>query len=300
MAWSGSITANSAVGAKTTFTPGIDTVGGYVVSSFTAPRKGIYRLILRGSGGQVYHTGTAGAGGEGGKTTGYLLLTQGEKVYVGAGGPCSAAFAAAATGESLSAIAKSSLYFVAGGGGGGGAAWSSSNNNYGSAGGRGGGASGTDGETYGVTGGSGGTQSEGGSGHYSGAYGVGGAGEYGNISNTSHWKGRGGDGYYGGGSGYGSTPIGTGGGGGSGYVKTASLSANGVTYRSATAQGGGAASNAPGSVEVTYYAATELPVSFNGTKLTKLIFNGTEVKSLIYDGTRLFAQGLRRWKRCLT
>ena len=70
----------------------------------------------------------------------------------------------------------------------------------------------------------------------------------------------------------------------------------GKTYASATRQGGGAAAGARGSVVVTYYALAELPVSFNGTKLTKLIFNGTEVKSLIYNGQTIFA---RRWAACL-
>ena len=317
MGWSGSLTASSAIGAAITFTPDTTTMGGYTVSSFTAPKRGIYRFQLKGSGGATGDSSRTGRaeGGEGGLTTGYLLLESGAKVYVGAGGPCSAAFVSSSTGTALSAVTQANLYFVAGAGGQGGA--SGGKYQKVSVGGAGGGTTGADGATItsgtnSYAGGRGGTQSSGGSGGAlpssdslggagnKGAYGVGGGGAYYNNDGISANSGRGGDGYYGGGSGgaaaHGETGYALGGGGGSGYVKTASLSVAGKTYASATQQGGGAAAGARGSVIVTYYALAELPVRFNGTQLTKLIFNGTEVKSLIYNGQTIFA---RRWAACL-
>lgn len=314
MGWSGSLTASSAIGAAITFTPDTTTTGGYTVSSFTAPKKGVYKFTLKGSGGAAGNSERAShaAGGVGGLTTGYLLLESGAKVYVGAGGTCSAAFVSSSTGTALSAVAQANLYFVAGAGGQGGAG-GDANSSVG-AGGAGGGTTGAAGETKSsYTGGGGGTQTAGGSsgsspnGAYgapgaAGSYGTGGAAIYHNME-TSANGGRGGDGLYGGASGgasgyysYTKGCYGLGGGGGSGYVKTASLSVAGKTYASATQQGGGAAAGARGSVVVTYYALAELPVRFNGTQLTKLIFNGTEVKSLIYNGQTIFA---RRLKVCL-
>ena len=316
MGWSGSLTASSAIGAAITFTPGTTTMGGYTVSSFTAPKKGVYKFTLKGSGGATGDSSRTGRaeGGEGGLTDGYLLLESGAKVYVGAGGPCSAAFVSSSTGTALSAVTQANLYFVAGAGGQGGAAGGKYQKV--TAGGAGGGTKGADGlsTTTGTiyTGGKGGTQTSGGAGGQrpnansfggpgnKGAYGVGGSWFYYNNDDISAEAGRGGDGYYGGGSGgaaaQGETGSALGGGGGSGYVKTASLSVAGKTYASATQQGGGAAAGARGSVIVTYYALAELPVRFNGTQLTKLIFNGTEVKSLIYNGQTIFA---RRLKVCL-
>lgn len=320
MGWSGSLTAGSALGSAITFTPDTTTMGGYTVSSFTAPKRGIYKFTLKGSGGASGNSERAGRadGGAGGLTTGYLLLESGAKVYVGAGGTCSAAFVSSSTGTTLSAVTQANLYFVAGAGGQGGA--SGGSYHWVSAGGAGGGTTGAAGETYqnGVgtttyTGGGGGTQTGGGSGGVlpsseylggagnKGAYGVGGGSVYYNYYDISADSGRGGDGYYGGGSGGASnidtwTGCALGGGGGSGYVRTASLSVAGKTYTSVTQQGGGAAAGARGSVVVTYYALAELPVRFDGTQLTKLIFNGTEVKSLIYNGQTIFA---RRLKACL-
>ena len=60
------------------------------------------------------------------------------------------------------------------------------------------------------------------------------------------------------------------------------------------AQGGGAAAGSNGSVVVTYYAQAELPVTFDGAKLTQILFNGTQVGSLIVDGVKLF---MRAWGR---
>ena len=100
MAWNGSLTAGSAVGSKITFTPDTSAEGGYTVSAFTAPKKGIYRFQLYGSGGtngstDADYTGANGnatvLGGAGGYTDGYMLLEKNQTVYVGAGGTCSAA-----------------------------------------------------------------------------------------------------------------------------------------------------------------------------------------------------------------
>lgn len=303
MAWSGSLTAGSAAGTSITFTPDTSEVGAYTVAAFTAPRKGVYRFECRGSGG---HNGIIddvqqtpgryiGTGGAGGKTVCCLLLEAGQTVYVGAGGPCSAAFVAGVNGASLAAIAKAYLHGVAGGGGGGGATWGSHPQDWAPGdGGDGGGASGAAGTSRnsGVSSGSGGTQT---SGH---AYGTGEASRYGNEWDTSSWSGRGGDGLYGGRTGASLGSNGAGGaGGGSGYIAAQSLTAAGTTYANTTAQGGGAAAGQNGSVQVTYAAAGELPVIFNGAHLTELIFNGVKVGSLIYNGTKLFC---RRAEACFT
>ena len=308
MAWSGSLTQSSALGSKITFTPDTSTEGAYSVSPFEAPRKGVYRFELAGSGG----TNKSASGGEGGKTDGYLLLEKGQTVYVGAGGTCSAAFIASQTGEKLSAIPASALFFVAGAGGAGGKSgfYESDKKGAVTAGGNGGGASGADG----TSGGKGGTQSAGGAGYGSqsdgtlpgsGAYGAGGTGG----SDDSYpvgacIGGRGGDGYYGGGGGSANASTNSatgannayayGGGGGCGYVKTGTLSVLSKTYTSTTSQGGGAASNANGSVVVTYYDRAELPIIFDGTQLERLIFDGVEIDSLIFDGTRLFFERIKR------
>ena len=153
MGWNASLSASSALGSAITFTPDTTTEGTYTVAAFTAPKKAIYRFLLKGSGGTVTNNGgSSSAGGTGGTTTGYLLLEAGQKVYVGAGGPCSAAFVSKVTGSKLSSIAKENLYFVAGGGGGGGY---SNENDTSRHGGRGG---------DGLYGGKGGTVSAGGGG----------------------------------------------------------------------------------------------------------------------------------------
>ena len=245
--------------------------------------------MIKGSGGTYngYHDdGISASGGTGGTTTGYLLLEAGQTVYVGAGGPCSAAFVSKVTGNKLSAIAQDDLYFVAGGGGGGGAMWGQQWNMKASPGGNGGGSSGVSGSGGGGigTGGAGGTQTGG----Y--AYGAGGGGGYSNENDTSHHAGRGGDGLYGG---KGATGA-AGGGGGSGYVYSASLTVGNHTYTSETVQGGGAGSHSAGSVAVTYYADAELPVSFNGVKIMEIFFNGTKVEHLVYNGAALFVHTLKR------
>lgn len=325
MGWSGSLTASSAVGSKITFTPDTSAEGGYTVSAFTAPKKGIYRFQLYGSGGTNGSTKTdyTGAfteanlpGGSGGYTDGYLLLEKNQTVYVGAGGTCSAAFVAGAYGASLAAISSGNVQFVAGAGGAAGRCEKGSDYIQYGTGGNGGGASGSSGST----GGSGGTQSAGGSPGgaykdgkgYSGSYGTGGATGYAydSVHGVRAWGGRGGDGYYGGGSGYGvaSHNSGTdatssyafGGGGGSGYVKTARFTHIGKTYTSATTQGSGMAANTRGKVEVTYYARALLPVFFDGVQLEKLFFNGVDTEGLTYNGTELYMRRLaRRWKECL-
>ena len=321
MGWTGSITSSSAVGSKTTFKPDTSTIGGYTVGSFTAPRKGIYLFELTGSGGAKGATSKGDTdltqkawyecanGGEGGTTTGYLLLEKDQKVYVGCGGACSAAFVSSSTGSNLANVTQGNLYFVAGGGGQGGSCGESKNcTGYDCAattGGNGGGSSGGKGASFQSTyGGEGGTQSAGGAGgdgdNVDGNKGSAGKGG----TNVTHGSGsyvgisgRGGDGYYGGGSGqveaytdddgYGRARA-WGGGGGSGYVKTASFTYMDETYKSTTSRGGGAASNKSGSVVITLSVIGELPIKFNGTSITELVFNGTKVTSVVYNGTKLF------------
>ena len=329
MGWSGSLTSSSAVGASITFTPdnpesvsltsnftNVPTyAGNYHVTSFTAPKKGVYKFVLKGSGGARINAskidGTSATlggetGGTGGTTTGYLLLEANQTVYVGAGGVCRAAFVSSTNGSSLAAISSGNLYFVAGAGGSGGG-WGDANNWTGYncialAGGNGGGSSGAAGATYSdsIYGGKGGTSSAGGAGGMAGGTGIGNTGTYGTGGNSAgngvsnYWGlgGRGGDGYYGGGGGCSraksSYGRGCGGGGGSGYVKTSSLTYNGVTYTSSTSQGGGAGCNGAGSVTITLQAVGELPITYNGTKLTELYYNGTKITSLIYNGTKIF------------
>ncbi|MBP3655119.1 MAG: hypothetical protein J6K32_00305 [Clostridia bacterium] len=283
MAWSGSLGASCAAGSSITFTPDTTAQGAYTVSAFTAPRRAVYRFVLKGSGGSRYGVSESGAscaqGGAGGMTTGYLLLDAGETVYVGAGGPCSAAFVAKKHASSLAALgAKSSLYFVAGAGGEGGANWGQTYNMKSGTGGAGGGASGGTGTNVNGTPGAAGTQAGG----Y--AFGTGGASVYTNVSDTSLRSGRGGDGLYGGHAGTGAD----GGGGGSGYVHAASLSVYGSAYANATSQGGGAAGGASGSVAVSCHAEAGLPLLYNGTRVTKLVYNGTQVTRLVYNGTTIF------------
>ena len=52
-----------------------------------------------------------------------------------------------------------------------------------------------------------------------------------------------------------------------------------------------------GFARITFVKKGELPISFNGTMLQKLIFNGTEVTGLIVNGTRLFFERLKRRMR---
>ena len=283
MGWSGSLSASSDLGSSITFTPDTSSWHEYTVGTFTSPKNGVYRFALNG-GGYRSGEGSRSAGGEGGMTTGYLMMEAGETVYIGAGGPCSAAFVSGATGSALKNIAKENLYFVAGAGGGGGARWGEQYNMKSGPGGKGGGTSGeTAGNGYGTGNGSGigGTQTSG----Y--AYGEGQGGSYGNDGASYH-PGDGGDGYYGGRCGAFAGGLAQGGGGGSGYIYTGSINIGGTTYTNSTQQGGGSGNNARGSVEVTYYALGTIPIIFNGTQLTKIIYNGTAIDHLIYNGTELF------------
>lgn len=344
MAWSGMLTENSEIGESITFTPdspentppALDWVnvksyaGNYSVDSFKAPKRGIYKFTLRGSGGvkakKYNDPGSNGlydgeAGGTGGSTTGYLRLEAGQSVYVGAGGVCRAAFVASERGSSLAEISKNSLYFVAGAGGSGGAFYDNRNENgYNckiTAGGNGGGESGAAGAKSMDDGaGGGGTQFGGGEKGTSesdvnkengsaGEYGVGGQGS--SCNDGDHFQynafgGRGGDGYYGGGGGSCSASSNgisaASGGGGSGYVKNEKLTVVGKTYTSTTSRGGGALANKAGSVIVEYYARADLPIVFNGTTIERLIFNGVDIQSLIYNGKKLFFERMKRTRRC--
>lgn len=325
MGWSGSLSASSAAGTKITFTPDTSTEGGYTVSSFTAPKDGVYRFDLKGSGGTPGSTETAFEatvtnanlpGGKGGATTGYLQMKKGDKVYVGAGGTCSAAFVAASSGSKLSSVSKSSLYFVAGAGGAGGRTYVGADYSQFGTGGNGGGTSGASGTSNNGTesgGGGGGTQSAGGQSGSAGetagnpgSYGAGGANSFSETYGCRAWGGRGGDGYYGGAGGGCTTAhysengathsYAYGGGGGSGYYKARSITVLGKTYTSSTTQGGGASSGSRGSVAVTYTSQTLLPVFFDGTQLSKIVFNSTELDSLTYNGTLIY---MRRWAACL-
>lgn len=307
MGWSGILTASSAVGTTITYAP--DTTGRheYTVSAFTAPKDGIYRFTLKGSGGAVtgsqwdsHWSSARGSGGTGGLTVGYLNMTAGQTVYVGAGGCCSAAFVSKTNVGSLSAAGSASnLWFVAGAGGDGGSMWDNSNqwacHNYATSGGSGGGVSGggsTDGTSTPV---SGATQTAGGSNTAgaSGSFGRGRGGSYHNAGDGlsgsfSYTTGDGGDGLYGGANGVRYNNVAYGGSGGSGYINTASITVGGMTYTNSTQQGGGAGSNSYGSVTVTYTASAFLPITYNGTQLSKIIYNGTTLTSLVYNGTKVF------------
>ena len=301
MGWSGSLTASSSVGSKITFTPTVQnetSYRNYTVGSFKAPKKGVYKFELKGSGGKRMSTASdvrESTGGSGGLTVGYLLLEKDQTVYVGAGDGCCAAFVSKVTGTKLAAISASNLYFVAGGGGSSSASWGASPGNWAN-GGNGGGTSGTDGAKGGnANGGAAGTQTTG----Y--AYGEGQNGSYGSAWDTSSTGGFGGDGYYGGKAGYSNGGPGAGGGGaGSGYIHASKLTVGSKSYTNSTTTGGGAEGRKAGSVVVTLYANAELPITFDGTKIEKLIYNGVEISSLIYNGTKLFFERLRRWGRCLS
>lgn len=321
MGWNASMTASSAIGTSITFTPGTSAEGTYATSSFTAPKKGIYRFTLRGSGGtnglNEYEGASVGsgnynrwaAGGAGGKTVGYLLLEKDQVVHVGAGGTCCAAFAASQSGKNLAAIPAGQLYFVAGGGGAGGSFGESYNNTgwncAATAGGNGGGSEGAAGED-GV---GGGTQSAGGTDKGDASGFAGGSGSYG--TGGGRWRawdnsyvcisGRGGDGYYGGAGGHGHarntdprSAGGYGGGGGSGYVKTGTLVVNGKTYTNTTTQGGGAAGGSEGyyswgSLNGSQFAGESgsVEVTYYARAELPIKFNGNTVERMVFNGMEI-------------
>ena len=207
MGWSESIKSDSPIGTNMTLTPDTSAEGEYTVYPFIAPKNGVYRFVLSGSGG----TAGTGGGGTGGSTTGYLKLKKDEAVIVGAGGTCSAAFVAkhnsATMINELADVAKDNLYFVAGAGGGGSNINTGADYKINGTGGNGGGTSGV----AASDGGKGGTQTAGGANY--GLYyeddipaSMGTAGSYGKGGDagcdTGTYGGRGGDGYYGGGGGY--------------------------------------------------------------------------------------------------
>lgn len=328
MAWDGTIDHSDPLGTSILFTPETGAQGQYTADAFTAPRRGVFRFELYGSGGtrgnadgRLGGNVFAAEGGEGGKTVGYLLMEKGDTVSVRAGGTCCAAF-----------IEREGTVLFAAGGGGAGGAVSDNGLNTGwncltTKGGTGGGESGADSTVIShngtseddAIGGRGGTQTAGGAagGNYTtvkggdGVYGTGGAAAYSSMPGYAALSGRGGDGYYGGGGGnahtYQSTDNiegthGYGGGGGSGHVASElqTITVIGTTYASATEQGGGAAPGENGRIAVTYYGRALLPVFFDGVQLEKLFFNGTDVQSLTYNGTLIYMRAMmRRWKACL-
>ena len=327
MGWSGALSASSAIGDRITFTPDTDVEGGYTVSAFSAPKAGVYRFDLAGSGGTNGSSKANGSGtidegnvdrygGKGGAAVGYLKMKKGETVYIGAGGTCSAAFVSSASGASLAAVPSTSVYFVAGAGGAAGRIRKGAGQAQTANGGAGGGAEGAKGligNNDSQTGANGGTQTAGGQPSsngqvaYSGSagtYGKGGAGGYGSYL-WHAWAGRGGDGWYGGAGGGANTGHNSatdayigyayGGGGGSGRVHASSLTVLGKTYANATTLGTGAEAGSKGSVSVTYAARTLLPVFFDGTQLERIFFNGTELESLVHNGATVFIRRMKEF-----
>jgi len=291
------------------------------MQTFTAQVSGVYKLEAIGARGGIcagYGTATNGLGGYG---MGYVMLKKGETIYIcvggqgtgggggygaetrpaggyngggaggffrewvedqgwrwgcGAGGGGATHFARA-SGTLAELGAKTHLLLVAGGGGG--EVKGSTNNN---AIGNGGGESGTAGANS-----NGGTQSGG----Y--AFGQGQDGFCSNEGSSQQGNGGAGGGLYGGYTNqYAAIPYG--GAGGSGYIGgVPAFSYKNVSYAPSWTTGySGATGN--GSAKITFMAKGELPVSFNGTTLEKLVFNGTEVTSLIMNGTKVFMRKVRQ------
>ena len=85
--------------------------------------------------------------------------------------------------------------------------------------------------------------------------------------------------------------------GGCGYIGgVPAFTYGGVTYAPSWMTDDQSASG-DGFARITFVKKGELPISFNGTMLQKLIFNGTEVTGLIVNGTRLFFERLKRRMR---
>lgn len=277
MGWSGSLTANSAAGSSITFTPNSSNdLWNYTLTSFTAPKAGVYRFILNGSGGPPWAAPDGGSsktirasGGKGGSTTYYRFLNDGDSLYAGCGCRCSCAYLASAnatkTSHALSSIAQQNVYAVAGGGGEGGLVTDENNetqyNCVQGSGGSGGGSSGAAGSNArDIKGGGGGTQTGVASVGRAGAYGSGGVRESGGASGYYVESGNGGDGWYGGNAGYaaGYKWVGAdaaGGGGGSSYCNNGlngTITYAGTTYTNSTTTGGGANVGGYGSIVITY------------------------------------------------
>ena len=270
------------------------------MQSFTAPQKGIYRLEVWGARGAPGHGGGYQCGGYG---CGYRLMEKGEVIYIccgqagsqGAkafsynGGATGAANAGALGGSgggathmatmtgTLEAIGSgnlSKILVVAGGSGGGNRGWGG----YKASGTAGGGAqSDTCGDSSVFGKGVAGTAStwledlE-----YACCCGGGGGGLYGgSAEGLWYGSGRGGCGYIGG---------------------VPAFTYGGVTYAPSWMTDDQSASG-DGFARITFVKKGELPISFNGTMLQKLIFNGTEVTGLIVNGTRLFFERLKRRMR---
>lgn len=276
MGWSGSLTANSAVGSSITYTPdGVSGLWNYSRTSFTAPKKGVYRFILKGSGGPPWnapennsHTIREG-GGSGGATTYYRFLEVGDVFYIGCGSHCSCTYLASTNAtkaqHALSSIAKQNVYAVAGGGGEGGLITDDNNetqyNCVRGAGGAGGGSSGANGnDARGIKGGGGGTQTGVSSIGIAGSYGAGGWREEGGAAGYYVISGNGGDGWYGGNAGKAAGykwegADSAGGGGGSSYCHNGlngTITYAGSTYTNSTTTGGGAGSGNYGNITITY------------------------------------------------
>ena len=295
------------------------------MQSFTAPQKGIYKLEVYGA------QGGGGSGGLGGYSYGHVLLEKGAVLYIccgqegveastattynGGGGGKSQYFdltpnyKPTRTGSSgggathiatrsgtLAALGSTSGLLIAAGGGGGAAAGDGLTSGGFGSGGTGGGTSGGSGIGSSGWTTAGGTQTSG----YAfgqGATGINAWADYdGNANYACNAAGGGGGGLYGGTV---SPSVNnhepsskSGGGGGSGYIGgVPSLTYFGTTYGSGTSNG---KRSGGGYAVITFVKKGELPVTFNGTTLQRIIFNGVEVGSLIYNGTKLFMERMKR------
>ena len=271
------------------------------MQSIGIPFEGIFKFEVWGAGGT-----NLDQSGRGGYSVGYRLCNGGETFFICVGGSKSryngGGWSNAGYGGGATHIAtanallrdlagnKGAVLLVAGGGGGAG---------------QGGGTGGTGG---GLTGGNGNGASGGGQDGIggkltdfdlgNGAFGQGGngSGDWANGGSQSGAGGAGGGGWYGGNGGRGYTGGGSGGGGGSGYVggMPAFTGADGTAYAPGTLAGEGKTVNVDGYARVTFVRKNNIPVVFNGVRLTDLVFNGTRVMSLIFNGARVFMERLKR------
>lgn len=254
MSWSGGISADSVVNTSTTFTPEINigVTWHYQITSYTFPKKGLYRIQLYGSSGTPsMYTGEEARNtpGRGGYVEYYKEFEAGSSIYLGCGSYSACSFISTTTTtndiQSLQYIPISNVYAIAGGGGAGGYCHDTNNktqyNCVRGSGGSGGGSSGLAGaDARDNPGGAGGTQSTG------EAYGKGGRGGWGSEPGYYGSGGQGGDGYYGGKGGAASAwdmggANAAGGGGGSSYVKegiASQVNYNGSIYTNATSSSG--------------------------------------------------------------